>query len=36
MVGVFADENFWGKYNTIEPDKSIEVAIRKINKAMNR
>lgn len=35
-VGVFADENFWGKYNTIEPDKSIEVAIRKLNRAMKR
>jgi hypothetical protein len=35
-VGVFADENFWGKYNTIEPDKSIEVAIRKLNRAMSR
>lgn len=35
-VGVFSDENFWGKYNTIEPDKSIEVAIKKLNKAMNR
>ncbi|MCD6091201.1 MAG: carboxypeptidase-like regulatory domain-containing protein [Bacteroidales bacterium] len=35
-VGVFADENFWGKYNTIEPDKSIEVAIRKLNRVMNR
>ncbi len=35
-VGVFADENFWGKYNTIEPDKSIEVAIRKLNRAMRR
>ncbi len=35
-VGVFSDENFWGKYNTIEPDKSIEVAIRKLNRAMNR
>lgn len=35
-VGVFADENFWGKYNTIEPDKSIEVAIRKLNRAMKK
>lgn len=35
-VGVFSDENFWGKYNTIEPDKSIEVAIRKLNRAMSR
>lgn len=35
-VGVFADENFWGKYNTIEPDKSIEVAIRKLNRAMSK
>jgi hypothetical protein len=35
-VGVFADKNFWGKYNTIEPDKSIQVAIRKLNRAMRR
>ncbi|MDA3906893.1 MAG: carboxypeptidase-like regulatory domain-containing protein [Bacteroidales bacterium] len=35
-VGVFSDKNFWGKYNTIEPDKSIEVAIRKLNRAMSR
>lgn len=35
-VGVFSDENFWGKYNTIEPDKSIEVAIRKLNRAMRK
>jgi len=35
-VGIFSDQNFWGKYNTIEPDKSIEVAIRKLNRAMSR
>ncbi len=35
-VGVFADKNFWGKYNTIEPDKSIQVAIRKLNRAMRK
>ncbi len=25
-----ADINFWGKYNIIEPEKSIESAIKKI------
>lgn len=32
----FADPNFWGKYNIIEPDKSIESAIRKIQRQLRR
>ena len=27
----FTDQAFWGEYNIIEPDKSIENAINKIN-----
>jgi hypothetical protein len=29
-VGAFADPEFWGDYNVIEPDQSIESAIRRI------
>lgn len=29
-VAAFADENFWGEYNVIEPDQSIEQAIRRL------
>ncbi|MDX1470402.1 MAG: carboxypeptidase-like regulatory domain-containing protein, partial [Flavobacteriaceae bacterium] len=32
----FADPEFWGEYNIIEPEKSIEQAIRKINRNLNR
>lgn len=32
----FSDSDFWGKYNVIEPDKSIENAIKKINRQINR
>ena len=32
----FADSEFWGEYNVIEPDKSIENAIKKINRQLNR
>ncbi len=28
----FMDDNFWGEYNYIEPDESIEIAIQKYNK----
>ncbi|PKQ60486.1 hypothetical protein BZG02_19225 [Labilibaculum filiforme] len=31
-VNNFADANFWGAYNTIEPDQSIESAIRKLKR----
>ncbi|QCX00711.1 carboxypeptidase-like regulatory domain-containing protein [Aggregatimonas sangjinii] len=32
----FADPNFWGEYNIIEPEKSIESAIRKIQRQLRR
>jgi len=30
----FSDPKFWGEYNVIEPEKSIESAIRKIQKSL--
>ena len=33
-VGGFGDKDFWGKLNTIEPEKSIESAIKKIKKKL--
>lgn len=32
----FKDPTFWGEYNIIEPEKSIEVAIEKIKKQLNK
>ena len=32
----FSDPNFWGEYNIIEPEKSIESAIRKIQRQLKR
>ncbi len=32
MVYVFFDQGFWGGYNVIEPDQSIESAIRRLNR----
>ncbi|MDG1572542.1 carboxypeptidase-like regulatory domain-containing protein [Robiginitalea sp. M366] len=32
----FSDPDFWGEYNIIEPDKSIESAIRKIQRQLRR
>ena len=32
LVYVFFDQDFWGEYNVIEPDQSIESAIRKLNR----
>ncbi len=32
----FYDENFWGKYNVIEPEKSINLAIKKITDSMEK
>lgn len=32
----FADPEFWGEYNIIEPEKSIEQAIKKINRQIDR
>ncbi|MBN2166151.1 MAG: carboxypeptidase-like regulatory domain-containing protein [Marinilabiliaceae bacterium] len=31
----FADNNFWGEYNVIEPEKSIETAIKKIKRTLD-
>ena len=36
LVYVFFDQNFWGGYNVIEPDQSIESAIRKLNRKFIR
>ena len=33
-VSAFADEDFWGDYNVIEPDQSIEAAIRRLNRGL--
>jgi hypothetical protein len=33
-VGAFTDKEFWGEYNVIEPDQSIEAAIRKLSKKL--
>jgi hypothetical protein len=35
-VSGFADPDFWGVYNVIEPEKSIDQAIRKIQKKLKR
>jgi hypothetical protein len=32
----FADTDFWGAYNVIEPEKSIESAIKKIQKNIEK
>ncbi|WGD34042.1 carboxypeptidase-like regulatory domain-containing protein [Olleya sp. YS] len=32
----FSDPNFWGEYNIIEPEKSIESAIKKISKNLKK
>lgn len=34
QVNYFADEEFWGEYNFIKPDESIEYAISKLNKKL--
>jgi hypothetical protein len=33
-VSAFADPDFWGEYNVIEPDQSIESAIRKLSRKL--
>jgi hypothetical protein len=33
-VGAFADPEFWGDYNVIEPDQSIESAIRRLSRKL--
>ena len=35
-VSAFTDENFWGEHNYIEPDQSIEAAIKKYSKRIKR
>lgn len=35
-ISGFSDPNFWGEYNLIEPDKSIETAIEKIRKNIEK
>jgi len=35
-VNGFSDKDFWGELNTIEPEKSIESAIKKISKNLNK
>jgi len=32
LVYVFFDQNFWGEYNVIEPDQTIESAIKRLNR----
>jgi len=34
QVSSFADQDYWGDYNVIEPDQSIESAIRKLSKKL--
>jgi len=34
QLSAFADPDFWGEYNVIEPDQSIESAIRKLNRRL--
>jgi hypothetical protein len=36
QVSAFEDENYWGEYNVIKPDESIEVAIEKLNKKLKK
>lgn len=36
MVYVYFDPEYWGDYNVIEPDESIESAIRKLNRKFER
>lgn len=35
-VTAFTDDNFWGEHNTIEPDQSIESALKKYGKKLKR
>jgi hypothetical protein len=32
----FADADFWGEYNIIEPESSIENAIKKLSKSLKK
>lgn len=33
-VSSFSDDKFWGEYNVIEPDQSIESAIRRLSRKL--
>jgi len=33
-VSAFADPEFWGDYNVIEPDQSIDAAIRRLSRKL--
>jgi hypothetical protein len=33
-VAAFADPDFWGDYNVIEPDQSIEAAIKRLSRKL--
>ncbi len=35
MVPVYFDEDFWGEYNYIEPDRSVEAAIKRLNRQLD-
>ncbi len=35
-LAAFSDNNYWGKYNYIEPDQSIEMAIKKFKRILGR
>jgi hypothetical protein len=32
----FSDPNFWGEYNIIQPEESIEMAIKKLAKSLKK
>ncbi|MBN1990142.1 MAG: carboxypeptidase-like regulatory domain-containing protein [Bacteroidales bacterium] len=36
MVPVYFDEDFWGEYNVIEPEESIQSAIKKLNRKLKK
>ncbi len=36
QVEVFEDEDYWGEYNVIKPDESIEIAIKKLSRRLKR
>lgn len=36
QVSAFEDANYWGEYNVIKPDESIEVAIEKLSKKLKK
>ncbi len=36
QVNYFMDEDYWGKYNVIKPDESIEMAIARLNRRLAR